>query len=304
MQLGQHPEPSHLVLHFSDPHLLAGRARLHGVVDTVEHLGAALAQIESSSLRPDAIVFTGDLADLGEPEAYARLRELVTPVAARLGAQIVWCMGNHDERASYALALFGADADGVGPQDRVYDVRGLRIIALDTTIPGYHHGALDPEQLAWLRDVLATPAEQGTIIALHHPPIPSPLTPEMAVYELDNQDRLAAVIQGTDVRGILGGHLHHSTHSTFAGVPVSVASATCYTLALGDPVTSYGGRDAHQAVAAVHVYPDRIVHTTIPIGDAPLISGVPTEQLRGEFALDLATLRERYAKKRSPSESA
>jgi len=297
MQLGQHPEPSHVVLHFSDPHLLAGDALLHDVVDTSAHLAAALAQIEASSIRPDAIVFTGDLTDLGEPDAYRRLDALVAPVAERLGAQLIWCMGNHDERAPYALGLFGPDADGVGPQDRVYDVGGLRIIALDSTVPGYHHGQIDEGQLDWLRGELATPAEHGTIVALHHPPIPSPLTPEMAVYELDDQDTFAEVIRGTDVRGILGGHLHYSSHSTFAGVPVSVASATCYTLALGEPATSYGGRDAFQAVGSVHVYGDRLVHTTIPIGASPLISGHPTERLRDEFTLDLATLRERYSKK-------
>ena len=35
-------------------------------------------------------MFTGDLADRAEPAAYARLRELVEPVAADLGAEVVW----------------------------------------------------------------------------------------------------------------------------------------------------------------------------------------------------------------------
>ena len=93
-------------------------------------------------------MFTGDLADRGEPDAYARLREIVEPVAADLGAQVVWVMGNHDERAPYARGLFDADDDG--PQDRVYDVDGLRIVSLDTSVPGYHHGELCDAQLDWL----------------------------------------------------------------------------------------------------------------------------------------------------------
>jgi len=61
---------------------------------TREH---ALAQLERSIARPEAIVFTGDLADLGEPDAYERLREVVEPAAERMNAQIIWVMGNHDE---------------------------------------------------------------------------------------------------------------------------------------------------------------------------------------------------------------
>ena len=48
---------------------------------------------------PDGIVFTGDLADLGEGDAYAELRALVEPFAARLGTRVFWVMGNHDDRA-------------------------------------------------------------------------------------------------------------------------------------------------------------------------------------------------------------
>lgn len=279
MQLGQHPEPTHVIAHLSDPHLLAGEARLHGVLDSADRLVAALEQLERSTIRPDAVVFTGDLADLGEEAAYGRLRALVEPVTARLGAQLIWVMGNHDERAPYSRILFDAPDEGVRPQDRVYGIRGLRIVALDTTVPGYHHGAIEPAQLDWLRNVLSTPAVHGTLIALHHPPVPDPLTPAMAILELDDQAGFAAAIEGTDVRGILGGHLHYSAHSMLGSVPVSVASATCYTLALGRADTTLGGYDAFQAFNAVHVYPDRMVHTIVPIGEPSLVSGHPPEAL-------------------------
>jgi len=302
MPLGQHRPPTHLVAHFSDPHLLAGGRPQFGLVDSTGHLVAALEQLERSDIRPDAIVFTGDLADLGEEDAYVRLRDIVTPVVERIGARLIWCMGNHDERAPYARVLFGAEPTGgdagVPPQDRVYDVRGLRIVALDSSVPGYHHGELDAAQLDWLRDVLATPAEHGTLIALHHPPIPSPLDPLMGVIELQDQAAFAAAIRGSDVRGVLGGHLHYSTHSTFAGVPVSVASATCYTMALGLRATTLGGYDRFQSVDTVHVYEDRLVHTTVSLGEAPLLNGLPTatialaESMRPEERIDLLSRKD------------
>ncbi len=273
IQLGQYPAASHVIAHVSDTHLLAGGHPLYGKVNTIDHLGQALAQLERSIAKPEAIVFTGDLADLGEPDAYERLKSIVEPVAARMNAQIIWVMGNHDERPEYSKQLFGAES--TAPQDRVYDINGLRIISLDTTVPGYHHGELEDAQLEWLAGVLATPAPHGTIIAVHHPPIPTPLLEAMGMLELFDQDKLAAVIRGTDVRGILAGHLHYSTYSTFAGVPVSVASATCYTLDLSAEDRVLSGVDFGQSVNVVHVYDDQLVHSIIPVGETAEVTGVP-----------------------------
>ncbi|MFP3416540.1 metallophosphoesterase, partial [Bacillus sp. SIMBA_074] len=78
----------------------------------------------------EAIVFTGDIADTAAPDAYVRIRALVEPVAERYGSQVIWVMGNHDERAAFRVGLLGEDAT-TEPYDRVYDVNGLRIIALD-----------------------------------------------------------------------------------------------------------------------------------------------------------------------------
>ncbi|HRN29376.1 MAG TPA: metallophosphoesterase, partial [Terrimesophilobacter sp.] len=247
IQLGQHPAPSHVIAHISDTHFLGGKRALYGSIDTDSNLTRALTQLADGGLGVEAIVFTGDLADLGEPDAYTRLRDTVEPVAEQLGAQIIWVMGNHDERAPYAQQLFD-ETPTDRPQDRVYDVGGLRIIALDSTVPGYHHGDLTTEQLDWLKDELTTPAPHGTLLALHHPPIPTPLLEAMGMLELQDQQRLEDIVRGTDVRAVLGGHLHYSTHSTMGGIPVSVAAATCYTLDLTAPDTLLAGVDFGQSV--------------------------------------------------------
>ena len=270
IQLGQYPAASHVIAHISDTHLLAGGRPLYGKVNTIEHLTQALKQLERSIAQPQAIVFTGDLADLGEPDAYVRLRELVEPVAARMGAQIIWVMGNHDERPDYSRLLFDEESDA--PQDRVYDIDGLRVISFDTTVPGYHHGAVSDDQLDWLADVLSSPAPHGSVLAVHHPPVPTPLLEAMGMLELQDQSRLAEVLRGSDVRAILAGHLHYSTHSTFAGIPVSVASATCYTLDLSAEDRVLSGVDFGQSINVVHVYEEQLVHSIIPVGDTSEVS--------------------------------
>ncbi len=267
VQFGQHPPARRTVVHLSDTHLLAGNAPLGGRYDSEANLIRTLDAVQRLGLRPDAIVFTGDLTDLGEPDAYRRLRAAVEPVAARLGAPLVWVAGNHDERTSLRRDLLDLEATEE-PVTGVWDLGGLRLVALDSSVPGWHHGVVDAGQLAWLREVLATPAPLGTLLVLHHPPLPSHI-PLFDILELRDQDRLADAIAGTDVRGILAGHLHYSTSGMFAGVPVNVAAATCYTMNLQRPPTHVNGMDAGQSFHLVHVYDDTVTHAVVPVVDAP-----------------------------------
>ncbi len=297
IQLGQYPQPAHVIAHFSDTHFLGENRPLFGAVDTQQNLLQALVRLERSELRPEAIVFTGDLADLGEPEAYRRLRSIVEPVAERMGTRIIWVMGNHDERHPFQVELLD-ELGSADAQDRVYDIGGLRIIALDTTVPGYHHGELRDEQLEWLAATLAEPAKHGTLLAMHHPPIPSPIE-VMAILELQRQDLLAAVLRGTDVRGILAGHLHYSTHSIFAGIPVSVAPASCYTLDIGAPRDTFSGVDGAQAFTALHIYDDQIVHSLVPLGEFEQVSGFSDTFLEKIAAMSPDERLEAFSSKRS-----
>lgn len=297
-QLGQHPAPRHTVAHLSDPHLLADGARQYGVIDTEAGLERALRRLAAVEPLPQVLVFTGDLADRAQPDAYRRLREIVEPAARELGAEVVWTMGNHDEREPYARGLFGEPGDR--PQDRVHEVDGLRIVALDTSVPGYHHGELTDDQLAWLGDVLATPAPHGTLLAMHHPPVPLPMLRPAELIELRGQDRLAAVVAGTDVRGILAGHLHFTTWSTFARVPVSVTSATCYT---SDPAPIdrlVSGVDGDQAFTMVHAYDDRLVHTVVPVATHREVTGMGRGLVPELEKLSLEDARELASSKKSP----
>lgn len=263
----EHPRPQHFILHMSDTHLLEDSDPLYGAVDSEQRLREVFEDLEASGARPDAIVFTGDLADRGEPGAYAKLRAIVDPAAARLGATVIWAMGNHDDRAAFRAGLLDqqASAGGDAPVDGVQFVDGLRIITLDSTVPGHHHGEFTPEQLRWLAEQLEVPAPHGTVLALHHPPVPC--VQDLAVLvELRHQRSLADVVRGSDVRTILAGHLHYSTTAMFAGVPVSVASATCYTQDLLFDAGGTRGRDGAQSYNLVHVYESTIVHSVVPAG--------------------------------------
>ncbi|KRE22323.1 3',5'-cyclic-nucleotide phosphodiesterase [Agromyces sp. Soil535] len=273
----EYPRPDHFLLHISDTHLLAGGGRLYDRVASEQHLRTLFDEFEASGARPEAIVFTGDLADLGEPDAYDRIRRIVDPVAARVGAQVIWVMGNHDDRSAFRRGLLGDPLGVTRPVDRVDDVNGLRVITLDSTVPGHHHGEVAPAQLDWLAEELSIAAPHGTILAMHHPPVPSVLDLAVSV-ELRDQAGLAEVIEGSDIRSIIAGHLHYSSTATFAGIPVSVASASCYTQDLNVPVGGTRGRDGARAFNLVHVYPTTVLHSVVPLGSFPTLDWIDADE--------------------------
>lgn len=271
----EYPRPDHFLLHLSDTHFVAD-GDLYGAVDSELQLRELFAELEASEGRPEAIIITGDLADKGDPEAYAKLKAIIEPAAARLGAQVIWVMGNHDDRGNFREGLLGQVPNG-NPIDRVQMINGLRIITLDSTVPGHHYGEVTSDQLDWLAEELSVPAPHGTILAMHHPPVPSVLDLAVMV-ELRDQSELAEVLQGSDVRSILAGHLHYSTTSTFAGIPVSVASATCYTQDLNVRVGGTKARNGAQAFNLVHVYENTVLHSVVPVGTYAEVSYVTAEE--------------------------
>jgi 3',5'-cyclic AMP phosphodiesterase CpdA len=298
LRLGRYPAARWVIAHVSDTHLLDGGARLGGVADTVGSLERTAAQLIRLGDRLDAIVVTGDVTDLGETDAYRRVREVLEPLATASGAELFWVMGNHDERAAFRTELLDEPPNDE-PVHGVADVGGLRIVALDTSVPGYHHGALDATSLAWLERVLAEPAAAGTILAMHHAPIATPLS-LMDVLELQGQDELAEVLRGTDVRLILGGHLHYATNGMFAGIPVSVAGATAYTMDLSARPGELLGIDGGRSFTLVHVFDDSVVTSVVPVGPFPTVTSFGEEFLTELASLSPAERLERFSRKRPP----
>ncbi|WP_394553194.1 metallophosphoesterase [Agromyces sp. MMS24-JH15] len=276
IRTAEHQRPTHHLIHISDLHLRADSDG--GPADGASHLRRMLEEIEESGRPVDAVVCTGDLADRGEPDAYRMLRAIVDPVLERLGAQAIWVMGDHDDRAAFREHLLDQPPGMHRPVDRVYELGGLRVITLDTTAPGARYGELADAQLDWLAEELATDAPDGTLLAMHHPPLPG-ATDLAAADELHGQRALAEVVEASDIRSILAGHLHHPASGVFAGIPVSVASSASWTVDLHAPVGAVRTRDGAQSFNLVHVHPDAVLHSVVPVGAFPLLAGVDAAEV-------------------------
>ncbi|HEY7812016.1 MAG TPA: metallophosphoesterase [Nakamurella sp.] len=260
--------PTHVLAHLSDSHLTAPGVKYNQVLDADAALDRAVAVLRTAMTdgrRLDAVVLSGDLTDTGDPDAYRRLREAVEP----LGVPVVFATGNHDVRTEFHRSLLGRDDRG--PVLQTHRVGGLRIITLDSTIPGAGHGRLTGEHLAALAAELAVPAPDGSIVVLHHAPLPppSPLLSYFAL-EADSRSALREAVSGTDVRLILAGHHHLAQSGMLGAVPVAVAGSTAIRT---DPLAPEGHERtwASGAFNLVQVYPDTITVSVIPVDGAAAV---------------------------------
>jgi Icc protein len=228
------------ILHLSDTHLFGDDSLHYGRVDTTAALHRTLDAF-SEIRQLDLVVGSGDLSDDGSPDSYAALRAALEPWAAARGARVVYAMGNHDQRAGFRQILGNghggpAAADSLDPIDGVSQLGPWRIVTLDSSVPGFGYGELESVQLDWLGTVLSTPADAGTVLVMHHPPV-SASTSLLQALELHDPRRLAEIVGGSDVRLVLAGHNHHGLVATFAGVPVNVTTGIANTI---DPLAPAG----------------------------------------------------------------
>ena len=218
-----------LLCQISDPHVVPEGTLAYGRVDTGRMLQRCVSKILALPRLPDAVVATGDLTDHGTVDEYERLAELLAPL--RMPLYLV--VGNHDD--SRALhSVFPGHAYLAGDDGFVQytvDDFEVRLIVLDTTVPGAPGGELCARRLQWLDHTLGD-SDRPTIIAQHHPPFATGLT-LMDRMTLANPGAEAAVVaRHRHVQCIISGHYHRTIQTRFAGTVASVCPSTAHELAL------------------------------------------------------------------------
>ncbi|HEX9525469.1 MAG TPA: metallophosphoesterase, partial [Reyranella sp.] len=108
----------------------------------------------------------------------------------------------------------------------------VRLIALDTLVPGNGYGALCRERLDWLEAQLAD-SDRPTILFMHHPPF------DCGIDAFDNAklneggERLAALVRRHDnVERVMCGHVHRPIQMRWAGTMASIAPSTAHQATL------------------------------------------------------------------------
>jgi 3',5'-cyclic AMP phosphodiesterase CpdA len=261
-----------LLAHISDLHIKRPGALAYQRVDTAAHVARCVARLNALAPRPDAVLITGDLTDFGHEEEYRHLKALLAP----LEIPYYLLVGNHDERA--ALRRVFAERDELQHGEFVQyalDLGPLRVLALDSQIPGTSGGTLCEARLAWLAGQLDAARDRPVVVALHHPPFVSGID-HMDAMRLapDAAARLDTLLRAhPNVERVLCGHVHRAMYTRFGGTIAAAVPAPAHqvTFDLRDDAPSSFSMEA--PAFAVHRYtPEAGLtshHVYVDAGDGP-----------------------------------
>jgi 3',5'-cyclic-AMP phosphodiesterase len=218
-----------LLCQISDTHIVSKGRLAYGRIDTAAMLERCVRKILALPRAPDAVVATGDLTDHGTDDEYGLLAELLAP----LPMPVFLAAGNHDDRGALQRAFPRHPhlrGDNGFVQYAVEDFP-VRLLVLDTTVPGEPGGMLCEQRLAWLDRTLRE-SDRPTIIAQHHPPFVTGLTVMDRMGFLDPQPEAAVVAQHPHVQCVIAGHYHRPIQTRFGGTVASVCPSTAHQLGI------------------------------------------------------------------------
>jgi 3',5'-cyclic AMP phosphodiesterase CpdA len=219
-----------LIAQISDLHIRPAGQLAYGVAETNVMAEAAIHALLRLAPRPDVVILTGDATDCGLEEEFAILKGLLD----RLPMPVYAVPGNHDRRETMRAALRDRGyLPASGPLDFVVETRPVRLIGLDTLVPGESHGALADESLAFLDRELAKEPDVPTLVFLHHPPFDCGIGHMDRIRLLDGADAFRTVIaRHRQVERVLTGHHHRPVITRFAGTLCQIAPSVAHQVAL------------------------------------------------------------------------
>ncbi len=196
-----------------------------GSLDTFEHLERAVRHLNALRPAPDVVLATGDLTHDTAPEDYVRLTEALAPIEQPLYV----IPGNHDDRENLRAAFLDRGyLPSEGFLHYVVEDHPLRLIALDTTIPGEAGGELCDARLAWLAARLEEAPERPTVVLMHHPPFETGI-PFFDRIGCRGGAAMGAIVERhRQIETVLCGHVHRAIELRWHGTVVQVTPSTGY----------------------------------------------------------------------------
>ncbi len=218
-----------LIAQLSDPHIRPEGTLYQDVVDSNAMFAAAIQQVNAFHPAIDLVLLSGDIVDEGLPAEYAKARALL----AALRPPYLVIPGNHDRHADFRKAFQDHTyLPQAHPFHYQYEAGPLRILALDVTLPGLHHGAIDAARLAWLEQALAQQPARPSLLMLHQPPFACGI-PYLDEYWCAGGEALAALLtRYPAVQRVLCGHVHRFMQLRFGGTLLCTAPSTTTAIAL------------------------------------------------------------------------
>ncbi|OED34885.1 hypothetical protein AB833_31790 [Chromatiales bacterium (ex Bugula neritina AB1)] len=244
-------------IHLTDTHLMPPGQLLKGL-DPELRFRACIDDITRSHADAECCVMTGDIADLGQEEAYRFFGEQMD----RCGFDYHPMIGNHDDRDVFRRCFPDTPVDENGYiQYQVITSAGVFLL-LDTLHIGSHDGEFCAQRQAWLADRLKQHAEVPVYLFMHHPPFELHL-PCIDCIGLKQQEAFAETLRPyTNIQHIFFGHAHRPLSGNWNGISFSSLRGTNHQVGLDFNSTTIDYVDERPEYAIVFLSENQlVVHT-------------------------------------------
>lgn len=220
-----------LIAHLTDLHVRPRGVPAYRVVETNMLTARAIEAVRCLRPAPDCLILSGDLTDCGLEAEYRELGAML----AGFPAPVYAVPGSHDRREVLRRVLPHLPGMGADPEFVQYTVEDhpVRLLMLDTGMPGAGHGALCGRRIDWLRGALRARPDAPTMIVMHHPPFVCGIDHMDAIRLLDGEPEFRAIVaENRQVERIVCGHHHRPIHVRYAGTIATTSAGVAHQVAL------------------------------------------------------------------------
>ncbi|WP_324646095.1 metallophosphoesterase [Acinetobacter sp. MD2] len=212
-----HPEPEQklTLIQISDTHLMQDASHLFVGMNPEASFHALMQHILTTHPKIDAIIHTGDVAQVAVPETYQRYLAYMQ----QFNIPFFQVAGNHDD-----LTIF--------PHHQAMPCSYIElgswvIIFMTSAVSGKTDGLIDLEQLQQLENILEKFKDRPSLIACHHNPIHMQST-WLDRHRLKNpQQLLEIVLRYSQVKAIIHGHVHQNFSQVMEHLQILATPSTC-----------------------------------------------------------------------------
>jgi 3',5'-cyclic AMP phosphodiesterase CpdA len=224
-----------LICQLTDLHVRPVGKPVNRLVETNLFTERAFRAASRLRPQPDVVIITGDLTESGLDAEYANVTRLLRKW---LPMPVFVIPGNHDKRSPFREGLRHLPGVTTDPHYVQYTVEdhAVRLVMLDTLVPGADHGELRAEQLDYLDRTLAAAPDKPTIVAMHHPPFVCGIAHMDRINLRTTAEFTAVIARHRQVERIICGHHHRPIVTRVAHAIASIAPSVAHQVELSlDP---------------------------------------------------------------------
>lgn len=205
-----------VIIQITDTHLMEHPDHEFIQINPEQNFHAVMNDVLQRYPKIDAILHTGDLAQVAVPATYQRYMEYME----RLNIPFFNIPGNHDDLRHFPIQT-------ALPEPTVLEFKHWTIILLNSAVEGQTDGKIQAEQLQRLPSLLNQYHNKSVLLACHHHPF------EMQSHWIDqhklkNATELLEILKPFEnVKALICGHVHQDSNTLWNQIQFISTPATC-----------------------------------------------------------------------------